>query len=164
MGGDELAHQSAKEVASRSMRQIPIKEGLWTVPSSAEEKPRLIGSRCLRCGEVYFPNKAYGICVNCQSRDIENAALSRNGKIYSFTVVMQRPPEYYKGPVPYAEGIVELPEGVRLQTLFTDCNFDDLKVGMDVELVIEKLHEDEEGNEVTAYKFRPATRSKGGAD
>jgi uncharacterized OB-fold protein len=69
---------------------------------------------------------------------------------------MQKPPEYYKGPVPYAEGFVELPEGVRVETLFTDCNFDDLRIGMDMEMVVERLQEDEEGNEILSYKFRPA--------
>jgi hypothetical protein len=34
-------------------------------------------------------------------------------------------------------------------------------VGLDVELVIEKLHEDEEGNEIVTFKFRPATRNQG---
>ena len=143
-------------------KKIPIKEGLWTVPPSLNEKPQLIGSRCLLCGEVFFPKKTYGICAHCQSRDLEEIRLSRRGRIYSFTVVMQRPPEYYKGPVPYAEGFVELPEGVRVETLFTDCNFDDLKVGMEVEMVIERLHEDEEGNQIMAFKFRPVTSNKGG--
>jgi uncharacterized OB-fold protein len=87
---------------------------------------------------------------------LKETRLGPRGKIYSFTVVMQRPPEYYKGPVPYAVGFVELPQGVRIETLFTNCNFEDLKIGMDVEMVIEKLHEDEEGNEILTYKFRPA--------
>ena len=143
-------------------KKIQIKEGLWTVPSSLNEKPQLIGSRCLLCGEVFFPKKTYGICTHCQSKDLEEIRLSRRGRIYSFTVVMQRPPEYYKGPVPYAEGFVELPEKVRVETLFTDCNFDDLKVGMEVEMVIERLHEDEEGNEIMAFKFRPVAFNKGG--
>ena len=69
---------------------------------------------------------------------------------------MQRPPVYYKGPVPYAEGFVELPGGVRVQTLLTDCDFEDITIGMEVEMVIETLHEDEEGNEIMTYKFRPA--------
>jgi len=140
---------------SGAAKKIPVKEGLWTVPSSLDEKPQLIGSRCHLCGEVFFPKKTRGICNHCQSRNLEEIKLSRRGKIYSFTVVTQRPPEFYKGPVPYAEGFVELPEGVRVETLFTDCNFDNLKIGMDVEMVIEKLHEDENGNEVTAFKFRP---------
>lgn len=136
-------------------RQIPVRDGLWTTPSTLGEIPRLIGNRCCACGEVFFPKNDYGICTNCQARDMEELKLSRRGKIYSFSVVMLRPPVYYKGPVPYAEGFIELPEGVRVQALFTGCDFDELKVGMDVEMVIETLHEDEEGNEVVAYKFTP---------
>jgi uncharacterized OB-fold protein len=70
---------------------------------------------------------------------------------------MQKPPKYYRGQVPYAEGFVELPEGVRVETLFTGCGFNDLKVGMDVEMIIEILHEDEEGNEIVAFKFKPVS-------
>jgi len=138
-----------------SKKQIPVKEGLWATPTAPDQKPQLIGSECLDCGEIFFPPKENGICTNCQSRKMAEKKLSRMGKIYSFTVVMQQPPEYYKGPVPYAEGYVELPEGVRVESLFTGCNFDDLKAGTEVEMVVEKLCEDEEGNEVMSFKFRP---------
>lgn len=85
--------------------------------------------------------------------------LSSKGKVYNYTIVEQKPPAYYKGEVPYALGFVELPEGVRLRTLFTGCNFDDLKVGMEVELVIERLFENVEGDEIITYKFRPVVTS-----
>ena len=39
--------------------------------------------------------------------------------------------------------------------MFTECDFDILKIVMDVELAIEKLGDNEQGNEVMAYKFRP---------
>jgi uncharacterized OB-fold protein len=68
---------------------------------------------------------------------------------------MQRPLVYYKAEVPYAIGFVELPEGIRVETLFTGCPLEDLRVGMDVELMIDKLHEEEDGTEVYSYKFRP---------
>ena len=97
------------------------------------------------------------MCGHCQSSELEEVELSRNAKIYSYSVVTQRPPVYYKGEVPYALGFVELPEGIRIETLFTGCDPDSLRVGMDVEMVIEKLHEEEDGTEVMAYKFRPST-------
>lgn len=136
---------------------VPVREGLWMNSTDPKEKPQLIGSRCGDCGEIFFPKRWNGICLNCQKKRLEDILLSRRGKIYSFTIVMQgRPqPAPYKGPVPYALAWVELPEGVRFETLLTDCDFDGLKVGMDVELVIEKLHDDDEGNEVLSYKFRP---------
>ena len=137
-------------------KRIPLKEGLWTTPSSPGEEPQLIGSKCPSCGEVYFPKKVKGLCVNCQATSLDDIKLSRRGKIFTYSVVMIQPGGgFYHGPVPYAYGYVELPEGVRLQTLFTDSNFDELKVNMDVELVIEKIDEDEEGNDIMTYKFRP---------
>lgn len=136
-------------MANYDKKRIPVREGLWTT----DREPRLAGSRCKCCGEVFFPRKQ--ICVNCQCQKLEKIKLKRKGKIYSYTIVMQRPPMWYKGPVPYAIGYVELPERVKIETLFTDCEFQALKIGMDVELVIEKLHEDDEGNEIMAYKFKP---------
>jgi len=132
---------------------IPVREGLWTTPSSPDEEPQLIATRCYSCEEILFPRRQ--MCLNCQSKDLEDIKLSCTGKIYSVTVVMQKPPADYHGPVPYAFGYAELPDGVRIETLFTGCDPDTLEVGMAVELVIEKLHEDEQGNEISAYKFRP---------
>lgn len=137
-----------------SKKQIPVRGGLW-VDRGTGEGPRLIGSRCLECGELLFPRKDNGMCSYCQSDTLEDVEFSTRGTVYSCTVVTQRPPEYYKAEVPYAIGFVELPEGIRIETMFTGCDVDDVHVGMDVELVIEKLHEDETGNEVVAYKFRP---------
>jgi uncharacterized OB-fold protein len=33
--------------------------------------------------------------------------------------------------------------------------YEDLKIGMEVEMVVDKLFEDEQGNEVMGWKFRP---------
>lgn len=139
-------------------KKIPLREKLWTYSVDQERGPRLIGSRCLDCGEIFFPTRNDGFCTHCQSENLEEIQLSSHGKIYSYTIVMQRPPVYYRGTVPYAIGYVELPEGVRVETLFSINNLEQLRIGLDVELVIEKLHEDEEGNEVLTYKFKPLTR------
>lgn len=90
----------------------------------------------------------------CQKKGLEDVKLGREGRIATFTVVMIPPAGgYYKGPVPYAYGAVNLIDEVELYTLFTG-DLDELRVGMDVEMVIEKLFDDDEGNEVMTYKFR----------
>jgi len=138
----------------QGQKKVPIKEGLWGF--SADGRPHLIGSRCRSCGELYFPKKEKGLCIHCQSQDLEDVKLSTKGKINSFTVVMIPPGGgYYKGPVPYAYGCVELPEGLLVQTLFTEIDPGRLQVGMNVEVIIEKLGEDDEGNEIATFKFRP---------
>ena len=144
------------------VQQIPLKEGLWTVPASPDEKPQLLGSQCRHCGEIFFPKKEKGLCLNCLNRGLDDIKLSRKGRIHSFTTVMQRPPIYYKGPVPYMLAWVELDEGLRLETLLTDCEPEDVTLGMEVELIIDKLHTDEQGNDVITYKFKPVGTSKAG--
>ena len=133
--------------------KFPVREGLFTSPSDPDVKPQLIAGKCSDCGETIFPKPI--LCLNCQRENIEEVKLSGRGKIYSCTVVMQQPHPYYKGPVPYGLGFVEIPEGIRIETLFTDSDPDSLHIGMEVELVIEKLYEDEEGRELITYKFRP---------
>ncbi|MBM3119556.1 MAG: DNA-binding protein [Chloroflexi bacterium] len=135
---------------------IPVKEGLWTTPSSPNEQPQLIGSRCIQCGELYFPRKMDGRCVYCQQENLEDIKLSRRGRIHSFSVVMQQPGGgYYRGPVPYAYGCVDLPEGIRIVSLLTESVPEKLEVGMDAEMIVEKLCDDDEGNVVATFKFRP---------
>jgi uncharacterized OB-fold protein len=137
------------------MKRVPLREGLFIEPSTADEKPQLLAGRCARCGAVTFPRTTS--CQNCQSKDVETLRVGGPFTLYSFSSVPQRPPGfYYKGEVPYLLAYVELPVGIRIRSLLTGCALEDLKIGMDMELVVEKLHDDEEGNEVVTYKFRPA--------
>jgi uncharacterized OB-fold protein len=143
-----------KTMMANEKKQVPVRAGLWTTPLSPNEKPQLMGSQCPACGEVYFPKRERGICIHCGHRGLDDVKLNRRGKIHSFSVVMQQPTQFFLGKAPYAYGWIDLPD-VRLRAMFTGCDFKDLKLGMPVELVIEKLGEDEQGNEVVAHKFRP---------
>jgi uncharacterized OB-fold protein len=134
-------------------KRIPVKEGLFVIPSNLDEKPRLIASKCPRCQAIMFPKRPS--CPNCQANDLETIFLKGPGKLYSFTSVLQRPSMLYKGEIPYFLGYVELPEGIRIRTLLTEVSLDTLRPDLDMELVLDRLHDDEEGNEVITYKFRP---------
>lgn len=88
---------------------------------------------------------------------MENILLSRRGKLYTYTVVRYPPPDY-KGSAPYGVGIIELPEGIKINSVLTE--YENLKIGMEMELVIEKLHEDEKGDKVMTYKFKPTPKEE----
>lgn len=133
-------------------KKLPLQEGLFTVPSSPDEEPRLLGSKCFACGEVVFPKQI--ICPHCCREGMEEIALSRRGKVYSSSVVWY-PPQLYKGPIPYANAQILLPEGVLIPTILTNCGTDKpVTVETEVELVLEKFGEDAEGNEIVMYKFK----------
>jgi uncharacterized OB-fold protein len=56
-------------------------------------------------------------------------------------------------PFPIAE--VQFPEGIAIIGQMTGCKYENLKIGMEVEMVVDKLFQDEQGNEVVGWKFRP---------
>lgn len=133
-------------------KKVPLEQGLFTIPSSPGEKPHLLGSKCPACGEVVFPKQP--ICPNCCREGMEEIALGRRGKVYASSVVWY-PPQLYKGPIPYADAQVLLPEDVLIPTILTNCGTDKpVPIDAAVELVLEKFGEDAEGNEVMMYKFK----------
>jgi len=138
-------------------KRIPLDETLLTIPLDPVEQVRLKGTKCRSCGEVFL-GKRIG-CENCGSEDLEETVLSNRGKLYTYTIVVHLPAGDYKGPrdpfVPFAEGLVELPEGCRIIAPLTVNKDEDIKIGMDLELVVDKLYEDEDGNEVMGFKFKP---------
>ncbi len=138
---------------SKDSRSIPVGEHLFTIPSSPTEEPHLIGSRCNVCGEVVFPKQTG--CPNCCSDDVEETLLGPEGILFSFTNVNHPVPEGYKGPIPFGVGLIDLPQGARVEAHLTEHNPERLKVGMDMMLIIDKLFDDDEGNEVIGFKFKP---------
>lgn len=132
-------------------KSIPVRPDLFKYPLLIGEKPRLMGSKCTACGQVSFPRKR--ICPKChQEQTVETVTLSRTGKLYTFAVVRVAPPGFN---APYALGYVDLPEGVRVFSQLTECEFEKLKIGMEMEVTIEKLTEDQERNDIIGYKFKP---------
>ena len=121
---------------------------------------RLIGGRCTACGTVVFPNRA-AACPNpaCAGSELVDTPLTSHGRVWSYTTNHYPPPEPYVAPdpfVPYTVLAVELAEErmVVLGQAAAGVSPDDLRIGTEVELVVEPLFTDADG-EVTVYKWRP---------
>jgi uncharacterized protein len=142
---------SNENISDLNRKQVSINERLFNLPPPGEEA-YLLGVRCRSCGELFFPKRTK--CIRCFAEEMEEVALSKRGKVYTYTIVHHATPGY-TGPLPYVVGAVELPGGIVILSPLTQCDFDKLKIGLDVELVLEKLYDDENGNEVISYKFKP---------
>ncbi len=144
-------------MGGKAKKQIPCLEGLFTMPP---EEPRLIGNRCKSCDSIFFPKVESCRNPYCKKTEpLEEVAFGSKGKLFTFTVNYFQPPAPYHAPdpfVPYANGWIELPEGVRVHTMIAP-GYDEksLKIGMEMELIIDKLYEDAEGNEVMSWKYKP---------
>ncbi len=134
--------------------RIPIEEGLFYVPSSPSEKPYLIGSKCTACGNVTFPKRA--VCPRCvKPGTMEEYHIYGGGKLNTFSIVNAALPGF---KAPSIQAYVDLDEGPRIWSLITGVEPDpkNLSMGMELELVVEKVREDAQGNELMSYQFRPA--------
>ena len=142
-----------------SMQQVPVAEGLFEVQADGV---RLIGTHCRSCGSYYFP-KALS-CRNplCRDKQIEDTLLGPHGTLYSYTRQAYQPPALFRMEnwAPYAIGLVELPQGLRVMGMMCDCPSDALRIGMSVQLTVQTLFHDDEGRAVLTYKFKPAEPSQ----
>ncbi len=134
--------------------QIPVAEGLF---AETADGPRLLGSKCTTCETPYFPKAAICHNPNCNDSKLEDAQFGPNGTLWSYTVQYYPPPppaKYDEPFEPYALGLIDLPEGLRVLSKVTADDIEAIEVGGAVHLVIEKLHTNAEGKEVVTFKFR----------
>ena len=152
---------------STTQKPIPALPG-WFTPVDGIGEPHLLGTRCLSCGSYFFPREKTA-CRNpaCGAATLEEVPLSRHGTLWSYTNAGYQPPDPFipaRLPFePFALAAVELsveklcilgmvPHGICCA---------DLKVGMQMELVIDTLHEDAEHRYLT-WKWRPSALSSTG--
>jgi uncharacterized protein len=144
---------------SDKKRDVPAIEGFFTNDPAA---PSLTGSRCTGCGSYFFPRERTA-CKNprCQGTELAEVALSSRGRLWSYTNAGYAPPPPFVSPrepyEPFAIAAVEL-EKERITVLGmvpAEYSCADLKVGMEMELVIDTLYEDAENRYLT-WKWRPA--------
>ncbi len=111
----------------------------------------LVGGRCTECGTPQFPKM--DICVNPDCGALhsqeEYEFADRPATIKSFTgdmlAVSVDPPAIY--------GLVEFEDGGRFMADFTDCQLDDLKVGMPVHMAF-RIHHVDEARGFTGYFWK----------
>lgn len=87
--------------------------------------------------------------VRTGKRNLRWQETSGKGEIYSFTVT-HVPTAGFEDKVPYALGLVELDEGVRIIGNLVNIDPEDVKIGMRVRVAWEKLSED-----IDYFAFEP---------
>ncbi|MBU2550779.1 MAG: OB-fold domain-containing protein [Proteobacteria bacterium] len=119
---------------------------------------RLMGVRCRDCQKTFFPAKM--VCPECFDGELEAAPLSRTGILHTYALSFMGPASMKK---PYLMGFIDLPEGIKLYSIITglEPEPDSLKVGQEMEMVVEAFSRDEQGRDIYTYKFRPTGAKEG---
>ena len=159
-------------------QQLPIVEGLFTTG----DEPHLIGGKsCRKSGSeasYFFPRNLAGrdpACIDLESTGTdgtEEVLLSRQGTVWSYTNAGYQPPLPYvvknkpsaetetsgnDSWEPFVLAAVKLEKEslVILGQMTEGVKLEDMKIGMEVELVLDVLYEDDE-NEYLVWKWKPA--------
>lgn len=140
--------------------QIPVAEEIFTWPSDA---PQLIGTHFPESGVTTFPQST--ACPKTASQNGERVLLPRRGTLWSWTIqgfLPKSPPyagkETLQSFKPYGVGYVQLADEVIVESRLTTADPAQLKIGMEMELVIIPYSTDDEGNELITYAFAPVKK------
>jgi uncharacterized protein len=100
------------EVRMQGPRPFPPRVSAFTQPFwEALGRGRLVTTQCGACASRSFPPR--NLCRHCWSQSLRWVDLSPVGTLYSFTRVHVAPARF-RADTPYAIGIVDLADGVRL--------------------------------------------------
>lgn len=125
--------------ATAALRILPAPDNASRHYWQSAADGQLIVQRCTACGRYQFYPRA--LCIACSGETEWVPAVGR-GTLHTFTVIRQNRSDAFAALLPYAVGIVELEEGVRMMSNIIDCDVEQLRVDMDLEVVLIRAAED----------------------
>lgn len=91
----------------------------------------LMAGKCLNCGKIHLPPRP--LCDNCYSQTFQWVEVNGKGKLLTYTVIHVAPHQF-QHLTPYAVGIVQLEEGLKIPGMIQSVPQEQLKVGMELTL------------------------------
>jgi uncharacterized OB-fold protein len=124
----------------------------WSKPFwDAARQHKLLLKKCRDCGHIDHPPYLY--CTSCSSENSEWVEAAGRATLYAYAVNVYGVPFAFMEDLPYVLALVDLPEGPRMISNIVGCNPEDLKNGMELEVVF-----DDVSSEVTLPKWRPPSK------
>lgn len=118
------------------------------------QRYRYEAARCRKCGKVFFPPRL--VCNECRSRQFSRVTLPQTGTLETFTIIRVAPTGF-GDEAPYAVGVIQLAEGLKVTAQVVDCDPETLTIGQKLRLEFRKVQEGgESGVLYYGYKFVPA--------
>ncbi len=113
---------------------------------------KLMAGKCVKCGKIHLPPRP--MCDNCFSQDFEWVSVSGKGKLVTYTVIHVAP-EQFQNLTPYAVGIVQLENGLKIPGMIQDASQEQLKIGMDLNLDFGTCSTPNQWPQWPRYCFKP---------
>jgi uncharacterized OB-fold protein len=113
---------------------------------------KLTGGKCRKCGKIHVPPRP--LCDKCLSMEFEWVELPQAGKLLTYTVIHVAPPQF-QSMVPYAVGIVQMENGVKLPGIIKNIPLEKIRIGMSLKMEFEETPQTQGWPQWPRYYFRP---------
>jgi len=113
---------------------------------------RFMGGKCLKCGKIHLPPRP--LCDNFLSTEFEWIELPKAGKLLTYTIIHVAPIQF-QNMVPYAVGIIQLENGVKIPGMIKEVAFDKIKIGMPLKIEFEETSQTQQWPQWPRYYFKP---------
>lgn len=106
----------------------------------ATAEGRFLIQRCAGCrSAIFYPRPA---CPHCGGGELAWEAASGAATVHTFSIARRPTHPKFTGDEPYVVAIVELAEGPHVTTNIIECDPDDVRIGMAVQLVFDAVGDD----------------------
>ena len=113
---------------------------------------KLMAGKCLKCGKIHLPPRP--LCDNCFSQEFDWVKVSGKGKLLTYTVISIAPTQF-QALTPYAVGIVEFENGLKIPGMITSMAQEQLKIGMKLTLDFGTCSTTQQWPQWHRYCFKP---------
>ncbi|MEM3673541.1 MAG: Zn-ribbon domain-containing OB-fold protein [Candidatus Bathyarchaeia archaeon] len=113
---------------------------------------KLMAGKCKKCGKVHLPPRP--LCDNCFSKNFEWIQLPTKGKLLTYTIIHVAPPQF-QAMTPYAVGIIQLENGLKIPGMIKNTKLEQIKIGMPLILEFEECSATQQWPQWPKYCFKP---------
>ena len=100
------------------------------------EKGKVAGTKCGKCGEVFFPPRAD--CYNCPSCVMQWFEVQGKGKLVTYST-LKFAPIGFDGDLPYSIALLDYGDYKVFGRIADSVKEDEIRVGMEMETKVNKL-------------------------
>lgn len=123
-----------------SNKPMPIQTAISAPFWDGLKAGKILLQHCSACAKwTFYPRRH---CSHCLSDQVEFREVTGAGTLYTYTVARIPTLPEFAGPDPQLLAVVELDEGVRVNTTLVGLKEDDIKIGMRVKPVRARVSED----------------------
>lgn len=114
---------------------------------------KLMGGKCEKCGATHVPPRP--LCNKCFSKEFRWVEIPRNGKLLTYTIIYVAPPQFQQ-MTPYAVGIIQLENGLKIPGMIRGIENEKIKVGMELTIDFDTSTVPSHWPQWPRYYFKPA--------